>query len=295
MDGEVCSGIYGESDKYIDVTFDKKKSYDSFCLKHKIGQDLKKGDTLYHVGGKEYKSEYNGRIVSQEITKEYAHITIMDYDSLVIAASLDLEKLQQIKIGKKVTIKLQNEKGKNKKIKSKIVGIGSTVEDGKVDIYISNKGKLLLGTKMKVSYTNKKKAKSLYILKKMLINDGDVYYVNVLEGNKKLNNIVINRALKYMEQFNLSGMENKKVSLLSGGEKQRVAMVRAIIKEPKVVIADEPTGNLDTENTKIIIHAFRELANKGTTIIIVTHDTGIAEKTDKRYRMIGGQLQAWEQ
>ncbi|MCI8407900.1 MAG: hypothetical protein HFJ09_01315 [Lachnospiraceae bacterium] len=52
---------------------------------------------------------------------------------------------------------------------------------------------------------------------------------------------------------------------------------------------------MDTENTKIIIHAFRELANKGTTIIIVTHDTGIAEKTDKRYRMIGGQLQAWEQ
>ncbi|MCI8409282.1 MAG: HlyD family efflux transporter periplasmic adaptor subunit [Lachnospiraceae bacterium] len=184
MDGEVCSGIYGESDKYIDVTFDKKKSYDSFYLKYKIGQDLKKGDTLYHVGGKEYKSEYNGRIVSQEITKEYAHITIMDYDSIVIAASLDLEKLQQIKIGKKVTIQLQSEKGKNKKIKSKIVGIGSTVEDGKVDIYISNKGKLLLGTKMKVSYTNKKKAKSLYILKKMLINDGDVYYVNVLEGNK---------------------------------------------------------------------------------------------------------------
>ncbi|MCI8409283.1 MAG: ABC transporter ATP-binding protein [Lachnospiraceae bacterium] len=65
-----------------------------------------------------------------------------------------------------------------------------------------------------------------------------------LYGNKKLDNIVINRALKYMEQFNLSGMENKKVSLLSGGEKQRVAMVRAIIKEPKVVIADEPTGSV---------------------------------------------------
>lgn len=116
-----------------------------------------------------------------------------------------------------------------------------------------------------------------------------------LYGNKKLDNTVKNRALKSMKQFNLSDMENKKVSLLSGGEKQRVAMVRAIIKEPKVIIADEPTGNLDIENTKIIIHAFRKLANKGTTIIIVTHDTSIAEKTDKRYQMIGGQLQLWEQ
>lgn len=183
IDGIVCSGIYGESDKYVDVTFDKKMPYDSFYIKYKVGQNLKKGDTLYCVGGKEYKSEYNGRIVSQEITRDYAHITIMDYDSLVIAASLDLEKLQQVKIGKKVTIKMQNEKGDNKETKGRIIGIGSSVEDGKIDIYINNKEKLLLGTKMKVSYTNKKKTKSLYILKKMLINDGDDYYVNILNNN----------------------------------------------------------------------------------------------------------------
>lgn len=182
-------------------------------MKYKVGQNFKKGDVLYCVGGKEYKSEYNGRIVSQEITKEYAHITVMDYDSLVIAAPIDLEKLQQIKIGKKVTIRIQNEKGESKEIKSKIIGIGSNVEDGKLDIYISNKGKLLVGTKMKISYTNKKKTKSLYILKKMLINDGDAYYVNILE-----NNTTKSIEVKIGEEFQLEeeGQKLEYIEILEG-------------------------------------------------------------------------------
>lgn len=77
---------------------------------------------------------------------------------------------------------------------------------------------------------------------------------------------------------------------LSGGEQQRVAIARALANDPEIIIADEPTGNLDSKNGEIIINFLKEIKRKGKTIIIVTHDTKVAEQAEKRVYLKDGQI-----
>ncbi len=77
---------------------------------------------------------------------------------------------------------------------------------------------------------------------------------------------------------------------LSGGEQQRVAIARALINQPKLILADEPTGNLDEANETIVIQIFRELHNAGHTILMVTHDPDIARQADRRIELAHGHL-----
>ncbi len=77
---------------------------------------------------------------------------------------------------------------------------------------------------------------------------------------------------------------------LSGGEQQRVAIARALINQPKLILADEPTGNLDEANEAIVIQIFRELHNAGHTILMVTHDPDIARQADRRIELAHGHL-----
>jgi putative ABC transport system ATP-binding protein len=77
---------------------------------------------------------------------------------------------------------------------------------------------------------------------------------------------------------------------LSGGEQQRVAIARALINQPKIILADEPTGNLDEANEAIVIDLFRELHNSGHTILMVTHDPDIARQADRRIELAHGHL-----
>jgi putative ABC transport system ATP-binding protein len=77
---------------------------------------------------------------------------------------------------------------------------------------------------------------------------------------------------------------------LSGGEQQRVAIARALINEPKLILADEPTGNLDEVNEAIVLQIFRELHNSGHTILMVTHDPDIARQADRRIELAHGRL-----
>ena len=79
-------------------------------------------------------------------------------------------------------------------------------------------------------------------------------------------------------------------SQLSGGEQQRVAIARALINQPKLILADEPTGNLDEANEEIVIGLFRELHSAGHTILMVTHDPGIAQQADRRIELVHGHL-----
>src|SRR3974390_569242 len=79
-------------------------------------------------------------------------------------------------------------------------------------------------------------------------------------------------------------------SQLSGGEQQRVAIARALINQPKLILADEPTGNLDEANEEIVIGLFRELHRAGHTILMVTHDPGIAQQADRRIELVHGHL-----
>ncbi|HKW63483.1 MAG TPA: ATP-binding cassette domain-containing protein [Candidatus Acidoferrum sp.] len=77
---------------------------------------------------------------------------------------------------------------------------------------------------------------------------------------------------------------------LSGGEQQRVAIARALINQPKLILADEPTGNLDEANERIVIEIFRKLHNDGHTILMVTHDPDIARQADRRIELAHGHL-----
>lgn len=83
---------------------------------------------------------------------------------------------------------------------------------------------------------------------------------------------------------------NKKVSKLSGGQKQRVSIARALVNNPKLILADEPTGALDESTSEEIMQLFRTLISENISIIIVTHDINVARQTDKIYEIIDGKV-----
>lgn len=94
------------------------------------------------------------------------------------------------------------------------------------------------------------------------------------------------RILDLIGQVGLEGKENKGVDNLSGGEKQRVAIARSLVNQPKLVLADEPTGNLDEQTSDKIMSLFQDLHQRlSTTFVIVTHEKDIAKKTLKIYRL----------
>lgn len=101
-----------------------------------------------------------------------------------------------------------------------------------------------------------------------------------------------NRAQELLNQVGLKDDEhNRKPSRLSGGQQQRVAIARAMANRPKLILADEPTGNLDSKTGKLIFDLLHSLTrNEKTTIIVVTHDLEIAGKTDKVFKLKDGKL-----
>jgi ABC-type lipoprotein export system ATPase subunit len=94
------------------------------------------------------------------------------------------------------------------------------------------------------------------------------------------------RILDLIEQVGLMGKQNSTVNNLSGGEMQRVAIARSLVNQPKLILADEPTGNLDENTSGQILDLFKELHTRlSTTFIIVTHEKDIAKKTQKTYQL----------
>lgn len=102
------------------------------------------------------------------------------------------------------------------------------------------------------------------------------------------------RAIELLEQVGLVGDKQKrKPSRLSGGEQQRVAIARALANKPKLILADEPTGNLDSNTGKVIFDLLHSLArSEKTTILAVTHDLTIAGRTDRIFQLQDGKLTA---
>lgn len=88
----------------------------------------------------------------------------------------------------------------------------------------------------------------------------------------------------------LSEKENSYIHELSGGQKQRVAIARALINKPRFIIADEPTGALDTENSKIVMDTLKRLNEEGVTIIMVTHDSSLQEYANRHFFIVDGVL-----
>jgi putative ABC transport system ATP-binding protein len=127
-------------------------------------------------------------------------------------------------------------------------------------------------------------------------------FFNLLQGTSSLNNVIlpliyskrkVNRRLRATEILQDVGLGSKlknRPNQLSGGEQQRVSIARALINDPEIILADEPTGNLDSKTGETIFELLKDLNQKGKTVIVVTHDNSIAERTDRVIRVRDGKV-----
>jgi putative ABC transport system ATP-binding protein len=98
------------------------------------------------------------------------------------------------------------------------------------------------------------------------------------------------RAAAALERLGLAERLTHEPSELSGGEQQRVAIARALVTEPALILADEPTGNLDSHAGAEVMRVMRELHDSGRTIVLITHDTDLAAEADRQIHMLDGQI-----
>ena len=112
-----------------------------------------------------------------------------------------------------------------------------------------------------------------------------------LKLNKKPKEYIEQRALELVDLLDVKGQEKKLASRLSGGQQQRIAIARAMMNEPAIIMGDEPTGNLDSKNASVVIETFRHLAKElGQTIIAVTHDNEFAARSDRIIALADGEI-----
>lgn len=134
-----------------------------------------------------------------------------------------------------------------------------------------------------------------YIFQDYLLIEEDSVYDNIIVP------LLFNKEIKYKDFYKLvkdalftvdldESIVDKKVSLLSGGQKQRVAIARDIINNPKIILADEPTGSLDPLSTENILELFTKLNEKKITIVLVTHDMGVANHAKKINEIKDGKI-----
>ena len=98
-------------------------------------------------------------------------------------------------------------------------------------------------------------------------------------------------ALELLNEFGIADKENQFPNQLSGGEQQRVAIARALVMQPKILFADEPTGNLDSANGQLVMNLFKKInKSRGTTIVYVTHDQIFAKMSSRQINLIDGMI-----
>lgn len=110
-------------------------------------------------------------------------------------------------------------------------------------------------------------------------------------SGKKVNKEILERAKELIDLVGLTKVKNNMATDLSGGQQQRAAIARALINNPKIILADEPTGNLDSNTTNEIYNLLRDINKKyNTTFVIITHDNRIAEKADRVIEVLDGNI-----
>lgn len=118
-----------------------------------------------------------------------------------------------------------------------------------------------------------------------------INYLSVFENIKLANeNASQEEITSLLNLLDIQNLAKKFPNEISGGQRQRVAIARALINTPKVLFADEPTGNLDSKNAKVVFDLFKKLSNEGMTIVVATHNKELAQTADKIYEVKDGQL-----
>ena len=145
-----------------------------------------------------------------------------------------------------------------------------------------------IAKKMSIDYKARLRNKKIgFVFQNFLLND----YLTVIENvclplitNKKLSKYEKqNKALKILNQLNIESKSKRFPKELSGGEQQRVAIARALINDPDIILADEPTGNLDRDNENEVFKELKKLANAGKCVIVISHSQEILKYADKKY------------
>ena len=173
-------------------------------------------------------------------------------------------------------VAIVGESGKGKSTLLNIVGLLENVDSGEIIIDgesniepNSSKASKILRYKINYLFQNFALIDEETVMKNLMLA---LKYVSINKVDK------VNRIKEALDKVGLSGYKDKKVFELSGGEQQRVAIARCILKQSKIILADEPTGSLDEKNRDKVICLLKDMNKEGKTILVVTHDKKVAEE-----------------
>ena len=212
--------------------------------------------------------------------------------------SKNFDNLKKIKVLKKISYKFKKGKmyslmGPSGSGKSTLLNLISLIdrptsgsikiENKLIDFNTPNKNDILRANKIGIIYQQDNLLPDFNSLE-------NVYLASLAAGNDKQTSL--NRAHKLLKQVGLENRSKHYPSELSGGEKQRVSIARALINNPQIILADEPTGSLDLETAKKIFDILKKQLNSNRIIIFATHNRFFANKSDCLLEMINGNIKS---
>lgn len=217
-------------------------------------------------------------ISATSLRKEFAH-----GESLTIAVNDVSLSLNQ---GEKIAI--MGPSGCGKTTLMNLLGLISRPTGG--SLFLEQVDTVTISEKMRARYRNRFFG---YVVQDFALVEHDTVFQNIetplLYASPRVSarqrrHIVMNG----IEQVDLVEKMHVRVRNLSGGQRQRVALARATINNPKVILADEPTGSLDSENGRMVMNLLSQYVSNGMSLILVTHDEALASKCDRKIHMIDG-------